>query len=273
MTVDNRVRVVQYFVKALSTGERTALERLEPFLAADVVYDTSSQPGVPPIGRDRFVGRDAVRERLSGIWPSTPFYARLGWSAPDDDGNGGLRVHTSGAVTITFAFATDGTLTSAVLEGGWGSGAVPPPPVSGQVDEIPLSVKAIINNARMNQTPMVVTYADESGVLHSSFRGSVLVLSPSEVALWARNAEGGLPTAVSTQPHISLVYADMRGAAMITVLGRAHVSDDPEVRRQVYELSPEVEQLHDLERRGAAVVVEVTSLEAFIAGTPISLKR
>jgi hypothetical protein len=56
---------VEYFVKALSSGERTAAQRLEPFLAPDVTYETNTQPGVTPIGREAFKGRSPCSSRSS----------------------------------------------------------------------------------------------------------------------------------------------------------------------------------------------------------------
>ena len=39
-----------------------------------------------------------------------------------------------------------------------------------------------------------------------------------------------------------------------------HFNDDPEVRDRVWELMPEVEQRHDLDRTGAALIIEVDRL-------------
>jgi hypothetical protein len=271
--VDRRILGTEYFIKALRTGERTALERLDSHLAGDVAYDTNSQPGVPPITREVFKGKAAVRERLFGIWPATQGYGRLGWTDPEPASDGQLIVRSSGSVTVTFSFDDEDNISLAYLDGGWGSGATPPPPVTGSVEEIPLGLRGLINNARMNQTPMVVTYVDEHGAPHSSFRGSVCAIGPTEIGIWARNPEGGLPQAIDAHPEIALVYADFHGGAMLNIGGRAQISEDAETRRKVFELGPEVEQLHDLERTGAAVVVDVTALQGFVAGAGVSLKR
>src|SRR5436305_1095238 len=96
-------RAIEYFVKALSTGERSAAQRLEAYLAPEVEYGTNTQPGAVPIGREVFTGRAAVLNQVFGWWPATPGYARLGWSdpVPDDDE---FKVTTSSAVTLTFRF-------------------------------------------------------------------------------------------------------------------------------------------------------------------------
>jgi hypothetical protein len=43
-------------------------------------------------------------------------------------------------------------------------------------------------------------------------------------------------------------------------MGKARIDDDPEARRKVFELCPEVEQTHDPERHGVAVIIDVASL-------------
>ena len=79
--MDKRALGVEYFVKTMSMGERTAAERLQDYLAPDVELDVPTQPG-QPVGRVELRGPDAVLEQISGQWPSTPGYTRAGWSEP-----------------------------------------------------------------------------------------------------------------------------------------------------------------------------------------------
>jgi hypothetical protein len=267
-----RLLGVEYFIKALCTGERTAAERLVSHLAADVEFDTNSQPGVPPIGRESFTGRDVVLARVSGQWPATPGFGRLGWADPEMDGDE-VKVRSSSAVNLTFTFNDADEIQRVHLDGGWGSGATPPPPVTGTVDEIPLALRGVINNARANQTPMTVTYVDGECVPHTSFRGSVCVPAPTQLAIWVRDANGGLPKAIVSNPAVTLVYSDLRGSNMINVSGRASIVSDDETRRKVYELGPEVEQTHDVERNGVAVVIDVTNLQSFTNGGAVTMRR
>jgi hypothetical protein len=257
----NKDTAIEYFIKALSTGERTAAQRLGPHLADDVVYETNTQPGAVPIGRETFSGRDAVLDQVFGLWPATPGYSRMGWSEPVTDGKC-WRVRTSGAVTVEFEFNDDEQISRAVLDGGYGSGAKATPEPSGEVTEIPLAVKGMINNSLANQTPIVVTYVDDNGAPHSSLRGSVCVLSPTQIAIWVRHVDGGLPKAVGKNPNISLFYSDRRANAVINVMGRAHIAADEPTRRKVFELSPEVEQTHDPHRHGVAIVIDVAQMQA-----------
>ncbi len=259
--MNKRQLAAEYFVKALSTGERTAAQRLEPLLAPDVEYDTNTQPGAVPIGREVFKGRAAVLNQVFGLWPATPGYARLGWSEPLPHEDG-LRVVSSGAVTLEFRFDGEDQIQRVYLDGGYGSGKAAPPAPSGQVEEIPLAVKGLINTALANQAPVIVTYVDEQGSPHSSLRGSTSVISPTEFAIWVRHGDGGLPQAVVKNPHVSLFYSDRRANAVVNVMGEARIAEDDETRRKVFEQAPEVEQTHDPQRHGVAVVIDVQRLQA-----------
>jgi hypothetical protein len=259
--IDKRTRSVEYFIKALSTGERTAAQRLEPYLAEDVSYDTNTQPGIVPIGREVHHGRADVLKQVFGLWPATPGYSRLGWSEPEQDDDG-LKVVTSGAVTVAFSFDESDQISTVMLEGGFGSGAAAPQVKSGPVETIPLAVRGVINNALANQTPVAVTYVDEHYAPHTSLRGSTCVIGPTQFAIWVRHADGGLPQAVANNDQVSLLYNDRRAGATVIVQGRAHIASDEETRRRVYEQCPEVEQTHDPHRHGVALVIDVVRMQA-----------
>ncbi|HEU0169504.1 MAG TPA: pyridoxamine 5'-phosphate oxidase family protein [Chloroflexota bacterium] len=259
--MDKRHLAVEYFIKSLSTGERTAAQRLEPLLALDAEYDTNTQPGAVPITRETFHGSAAVLDQVSGQWPATPGYSRLGWSDPAPH-EGGLRVVTSGAVTVDFTFNGEDQIARAFLDGGYGSGKSAPPQPTGKVEDIPLAVRGLVNNALASQNPIVVTYVDEQGVPHSSLRGSVCVISNKEFAIWIRHGDGGLPQAMARNPHIALFYSDRRANTVVNVMGKGRIAGDEETRRRVYEQSPEVEQTHDTHRHGVALVIDVVKLQA-----------
>jgi hypothetical protein len=252
--MNNRQLAVEYFVKALSTGERTAAERVAKYLAPDVEYDTNTQPGVLRVGRALYKGRDNVLEQIGLLWPATPGYSRTGWADPVEE-EGKLKVTTSGNVVLTFSFNDRDEITHVLLDGGFGGVRAQ------EVSEIPLAVKGLINNALANQTPVVVTYVDEQGRPHSSLRGSTCVFSPTQLAIWIRHADGGLPQAIVNNRNVSLLYNDRRAGATVIVMGRAHIAEDEETRRKVFELGPEVEQTHDPHRHGVAVVIDVTRLQ------------
>jgi hypothetical protein len=49
---------------------------------------------------------------------------------------------------------------------------------------------------------------------------------------------------------------------VVSVTGRARIASDDETRRKVFELAPEVEQTHDPQRHGVALVIDVIRLQA-----------
>jgi hypothetical protein len=55
------------------------------------------------------------------------------------------------------------------------------------------------------------------------------------------------------------------------IKGLARIEADEEVRRQVYEMMPEVEQTHDPDRTGACLIIDVTSVQGLMSGAPVSV--
>ena len=86
--------------------------------------------------------------------------------------------------------------------------------------------------------------------------------SPTQAAIWLRTAEGGLTKALATNDKLSLLYRDSKTRSTVIFQGRGHIATDEETRRRVYEMTPEVEQFHDTGRKGAALIVDVTRMQA-----------
>ena len=250
---DKRIQAAEAIVQSIRTGERVASNRAAEFLAEDVILDT---------GREEVKGKAAVLERISGEWPFTPIYKIGGWSDPQVDGDT-LKVTATfpalgaapAGMNLTFSFNDEGKVTHIHQEN-----VMSGPPQ--QVDRIPDHIKGQINGALYNGTPMVVSYVDEEGQPPQSLRGSTVVFSDTQLGIWIRNADGGLSKAVqSGNNKLSLLYRDSKTRSTIVIQGRGHISDDPEVRRRLYELTPEVEQMHDPERKGVALIIDVTRLQ------------
>ena len=250
---DTRVRAAEAYVQSVRTGERIASKYLEPHLAEDVELDT---------GREQVKGKAAVLERASGIWPSSPIYYQGGWSEPVADGDK-LKVTgtfpTLGAapqgMNLTFSFNEKGQIKHVQQETIAGG-----PPQT--VDEIPAHVRGQIDGALANGTPVCVCYVDETGQPQQSLRGSTLVYSPTQLAIWLRTAEGGLTRALAHNDRLSVLYRDTKTRSTVIFQGRGHIATDEETRRRVYEKTPEVEQFHDTGRNGAALIIDVTRMQA-----------
>ena len=249
--MSSRTQAAEAYIKALRTGEPSATQSASQFLADDVVLATA---------QGEVSGRTEVLKRITGQWPLTPVFQHAGFG-PLDESNGTIKAEADippmGAapqkLSLTFTF--DGADKIKRVE--QQQQAAPPQ----QSETIPGFVRGIINGALNNGTPIVVAYTDENGQPSLSLRGSTLVYSDTQLAIWVRNAEGGIVRAMERNNRVSLLYRDSRARTTLIIQGRGHVETDPAVRERVFQLSPEVEQNHDPGRKGAALIIDVVSLQ------------
>ena len=263
---DSRVRAVEAYVQALRTGAPSATADAARYLAPEVVLRAGPQ---------EHAGREAVVQRITGQWPMTPTLVYGAWLDPRPDGDD-LTVHADfppmgaapATVDLRFAFDAEGRIVrieqTTVMQG------TPPPPLT---DTIPVFVRGIVNSALANGTPMVLSYVDEQGRPALSLRGSVQVYSDHQLCIWVRNAEGGLIRSLQKNPSIALLYRDSRSRTTLIVRGRGHVATDQAIRDRVFALSPEVGQNHDPARNGAALLVDVQSLQGTSPRGPVRMDR
>lgn len=122
-------------------------------------------------------------------------------------------------------------------------------------------IKDAVNGALDNQTPMMIAYSDDGGEIHVSFRGAVQAYSDDQLALWARDPEGGLPRHVTARPKVTLFYHDPKTRTTYTFYGRAWIADDPDIKTAVFDNSHPRERQMDFRRRGVAIVVDLDKLE------------
>jgi hypothetical protein len=251
-----QVRAANAYVRALRSGEGSASDRAEPYLASDVVAT---------VGNAEIKGKEAVLAHITGIWPSTPVYQLGGWGDPSVDGDvvtvdAEFPAFGAGAskATLTFSFNDEDQIVS--VSETYAAGPRPEPQ-----KEIPLVVRGMINSALVNGTPIVAAYTGEDGSPQLSLRGSLQVLSPTQLCAWLRSAEGGLNRALVTNPQLSFLFRDSRSRSTLIIKGIGRIEDDPAIRDEIFELTPEVEQMHDPDRNGAALIVDVTSIRG---GTP-----
>jgi hypothetical protein len=114
-----------------------------------------------------------------------------------------------------------------------------------------------VNGAVLRGPAFVLGYVGADGSPSLSFRGSLLVYSDDQLALWARNPIDGLAQSIPARPQVSLVYysRDTPGPFYLSIKGRARVA--PELNEFVYDHMVEVERTQDPERKGVAVVIDV----------------
>lgn len=123
------------------------------------------------------------------------------------------------------------------------------------------AIAAAVNGAFMNRTPVTVAYVDANGQPHLSLRGTTQVINDQQLALWARNPEGGLPGALAAQPRLALMYRDPATRTSYQFHGPGRLVTDAALRDRIFDNSPELERGMDPDRRGAAIVIDVTRVE------------
>jgi Pyridoxamine 5'-phosphate oxidase len=259
-----RLQAAEAYVKALRTGEPSATALAAQALADDVVLKTAN---------DEIRGKDAVAARITGQWPLTPVYVQGFWAAPREDGDKVVVTAEFGplgaaptSVSLTFSFDGAGQI-SRVEQ----SATMAPPIAAG--DALPGVVRGLVNGALANGTPMCVSYVDEAGQPVLSLRGSTQVFSDTQLCIWLRNAEGGLTRSLARNPRLALLYRDSKTRTTLIFQGRGHIETDDATRARVFDLAPEVEQNHDPARRGAALIIDVVSLQGTTVRGPVRFTR
>ncbi len=247
---EERLHTLALIVKSIRTGELTAAARLRERLAPDVALHARAGDATGPA---------EVTRLLSGQWAFTPTLRRAHWSLPRPAGDD-LVVEaqfpeqgaTPERVALRVGFDGEGRARRIDYETDlWA------PPVL--TDAMADHVRAAIDDALGNGTPLVLSYVGPDGAPRLSLRGSVQTAGPLELTLWARKA-AGFVDAIDVDPRVVLLYRNSPTRTTLTITGRATVVQGDR-RRRIYELSPEVEQLHDPSYTGIAVIIDVDRVQ------------
>jgi hypothetical protein len=122
-------------------------------------------------------------------------------------------------------------------------------------------IVAAVDGAALRGATLALAYVRDDLSPSVSFRGSLQVHSPTELALWARKRDSGLVAAIAERPRVSLVYyggPDGPGAMFLSIEGRARVGS--EIDDRVWSAMIEGERQQDPDRNGVAVVIDVDSV-------------
>jgi hypothetical protein len=259
----DRAAICGYYIKSLRTGEQSAARQVAPHIADDAVAR---------YGGNAYQGRDAVLARMSGKWPMTNTLRRAGWSEPAArDGHLVVTAEYPPGIAmprisrVVFSFSDRDEITEVVHE-------LAPSADRLTADEVPLVIRGLVNDALGNNTPLCLAYVNEEGEPVLSLRGSLQFHGPRQVSAWIRNPKGGLASAIAGNPKVALLYRDNDRLITMTIKGLAHIEDDEETRRQVYEMMPEVEQTHDPARAGACLIIDIKAIQCLLSGAPISVE-
>ncbi len=117
-----------------------------------------------------------------------------------------------------------------------------------------------INGAALRGSPIALAFVREDGSPSVSYRGSIYVYSPTQLAVWVRKRDEGLAVAIAERSRVSLVFFEFGGpgARYLAIEGRARVA--PDLNDEVYAAIIEPERQQDAERKGVAVLIDVQSV-------------
>lgn len=253
--------VVTRYVSVLM-GRADAVEALSDALDENVT-------SVSPMGAVN--GRSAVLESMANS-QLAGFLANAEWSEPSGD-NDKVTVTAKlprrsqiGGFRYTFELI-DGLIAKVASETLPGEGPLTTPIL------LDGDIAVRVNGALANGNTMMVAYVDDEGFPQISYRGSTHVHGQTQLAIWLRNPEGGLQRSIVDRPQLTLMYRDPATRASYMFYGRGAVVSDEEVRNQVYESTPEVEQRFDAERRGLALVIDVDKVDGRGPGGAVKMRR
>lgn len=154
----------------------------------------------------------------------------------------------------------------------------PPPETLTELKINPALKQKVMESYVPNDWPIIVGYVDEQGRPGLSYRGSIVVVSETQIGMWARNGEGGTASALGKNPNMTLVYREPtpdhgRSAAVVTFRGKGRVDNSEAMRNAVYTTMPQRERDADAEKKGVAIIVDLDSVVGFIPGFRLQMTK
>jgi len=256
------VKVAKVWAEALSSPDAD-----QGALSSALAHDVTT---VSALGTTE--GKDAVLASF-GQSPIQSFFSQAKWSEPVVAGRTATMSCTFGSgapvggVTVTVT-TDDGGLITRVE-----TAIIAAPPAVAQPIQVTDGMRQALAGALGNGTPVTVAYSDPDGQPHISLRGTVQAFSENQLAVWIRNPEGGLLSAIKANPRLALFYRDPKTRTTYSFQGRGQADDTDRARQVVYENSPEPERNLDPEQRGVAVVIDLDHIEGRDAGNRILMDR
>lgn len=115
--------------------------------------------------------------------------------------------------------------------------------------------------------PITVSYIEPGGRPHIAFYGSTHVHSDNQLAIWVRNPKNALCTTLSEHPDVACIYGNIKDRVYITFEGRGRLATDATTRDQVFTTMHPIEQKFDADRKGVAILIDLTRVTLLSAAT------
>src|SRR5690348_5329737 len=139
-------------------------------------------------------------------------------------------------------------------------------PVYAQLKLTP-ELHSTINSALAEGHPLVLAVVDRSGQPRLSFRGSLQTYSDTRLGFWLRNVQGSTLESIRSNPKVALIYRSTT-TPLLQFQGRARIATDDTERERVFEAAPEAERRTDPERKGLAIIIDLTKVEGVLGISP-----
>ncbi|MBI4233744.1 MAG: pyridoxamine 5'-phosphate oxidase family protein [Chloroflexi bacterium] len=118
-------------------------------------------------------------------------------------------------------------------------------------------MRLLIDNALANKTPCILATASRDGDPALGFRGSMMVFSEESLAFWERTRGKELEH-IRENPKVVVLFRDPTRRVGWKLYGTAIVHAEGPIREQVMARTVQPELDRDPERKGVAVVIQIT---------------
>jgi hypothetical protein len=259
----NRIELAKIYVKAQADGNDTSSALLEPHLEEDALLTMALGP-VP--------GKAAILQQMKN--PVTMFnFTEIKWDEPVQDGDlvrmrGIAPIElTLGGFNLTFGYSSNEKLQSVLMQ------PMPAPPMPVSALALGAELTQVINEAPSKGLALLVAAVDMDMQPRLSLRGSLSVLSDTQIGFWARNMEGSTATSLEAHPKLTMFYRDAPNRQTLTLYGRGRVATDEATRKTVFDQAIPAEQRLDPQMKGGAIVVDLDAVEGIGPRGRINMKR
>jgi hypothetical protein len=124
-----------------------------------------------------------------------------------------------------------------------------------------------INNALVDGHPLLLAVVDATGQPRLSFRGSLQTYSDSQLGFWLRNVQGNTIESIRNNPKVALIYRS-ETTPLLQFHGLARIATDEGERERVFAAAPEVERKADPNRKGLAIIIDLTRIDGVLGFGP-----
>ena len=121
-------------------------------------------------------------------------------------------------------------------------------------------IKEVVSSSYGAGAPALVAYVDENGQPSLSIRGSTIVFSDTQLAVWVRPGSK-MAGALAKNNRVSIMIRNPETRATLNFRGTAMLDAAEGVRTKLYETMPENERKADPEAKGQALILTVERLD------------